>query len=644
MASTSNPAPVLASGQVLIKTKDKDVEMSIQHSISSGRRSLDAAEDRSGAPAPDHDHNKGSQARHDDSASASKLHDQDPAEHDEAHDEYGNVMDHDHPSLNKGDNDYDVDKHEMAALQASEALFGFDCSLDSMGFSGFRGPGGIMAGFTHQLKNILNFLKACGTGASTNRLVALQELAEILAEDEDENEVALVTALTDGHSNASIESPNPGGDVEQMLLASQCLANLMEALPGSAHTVVHHGAVPVLCAKLLEIKFIDLAEQSLSTLEKVSEELPSSIVCEGGLTALLQYLEFFSTDVQLTAVTTAANCCCSVSSENFETRVSKQAVLAITRVANSYRHHPEKLQQLLTFKVLSSLTSLMSPIGGIKISDNIFSAILKSFTTIGQSNPEVATKLIDAGLADTVYGILVGQQPPDIADEYELGVHLTKNSSLITQALMWKEKIQIQQIIDLLVEVLPPLPKSGVFDPELAQPTAVNSEGLNIEQEERATSASSKVNVAPTLDGNDLILPYLSSTEGIKPEDFAGAVAPSAAWLYPSRLIETLRESNPSYLAGGLWRQCQLHNWAENAYCYIEDILLQTIVRIYNFEPMMDMPSLLNPSIYEQSIVNHEDISEYGSDSDMNQSSLGDSKCSTLHITNIPKNIRKHEI
>ncbi|KAI8445135.1 hypothetical protein BY996DRAFT_6424588 [Phakopsora pachyrhizi] len=390
MASTSNPAPVLASGQVLIKTKDKDVEMSIQHSISSGRRSLDAAEDRSGTPAPDHDHNEGSQARHDDSASASELDDQDPAEHDEAHDEYGDVMDHDHPSLNEEDDDDDVDEHEMAALRASEALFGFDRashlprgtdrasgselrgpsqqisgladlqqllssgtlgSLDSMGFSGFRGLGGIMAGFTHRLKNILNSLKARGPGTSTDRLVALQELAEILAvsnedtlagyfqtdsfarelvsilrgtpernelEDEDEDEVALVAALTDGHGDASVEAPNPGGDVEQMLLASRCLANLMEALPGSAHTVVHHGAVPVLCAKLLEINFIDLAEQSLSTLEKVSEELPSSIVREGGLTALLQYLDFFSTNVQRTAVTAAANCCCSVSSENFE--------------------------------------------------------------------------------------------------------------------------------------------------------------------------------------------------------------------------------------------------------------------------------------------------------------------------------------
>lgn len=162
-----------------------------------------------------------------------------------------------------------------------------------------------MAGFTNRLKNILNSLKARGPNASTDRLVALQELAEILAvstedtlagyfqtdsfarelvailkgqtgreragedddderEDEDEDEVALVVALAASVGNDAYGNPSGGGDVEQMLLASRCLANLMEALPGSAHTVVHHGAVPVLCAKLLEINFIDLAEQSLS--------------------------------------------------------------------------------------------------------------------------------------------------------------------------------------------------------------------------------------------------------------------------------------------------------------------------------------------------------------------------------------------
>lgn len=52
--------------------------------------------------------------------------------------------------------------------------------------------------------------------------------------------------------------------LEAQLLACRCLANLMEALPGSAHTVVGYGAVSVLCSKLLDIQSIDLAEQTLS--------------------------------------------------------------------------------------------------------------------------------------------------------------------------------------------------------------------------------------------------------------------------------------------------------------------------------------------------------------------------------------------
>ncbi|KAI8450117.1 hypothetical protein BY996DRAFT_4538503, partial [Phakopsora pachyrhizi] len=130
------------------------------------------------------------------------------------------------------------------------------------------------------LKKILNSLKARGPGTSTDQLVALRELLGILAvrnedslagffqsdsfarelvsilcgtlecnelEDEEDNEAALVAAFTNGQTS------NCGSNVEQMLLASRYLTNLMEALPGSAHTVVHHRVVPILCAKLLEI-------------------------------------------------------------------------------------------------------------------------------------------------------------------------------------------------------------------------------------------------------------------------------------------------------------------------------------------------------------------------------------------------------
>ncbi|KNF05214.1 hypothetical protein PSTG_01838 [Puccinia striiformis f. sp. tritici PST-78] len=606
-ASTSNPASVPATA----KSSEQDVDMNAPRSISSDRHGNDGTDHTSGLSTSDHGANDESQDDQD-SRSNSEADDPDLAEeHGGIHDDFGDDLDPEQASLHddEDDDDDDMDESEMAALRASEALFGFDrastttrgvgggsggalAGLDAMGISGLRGLGGIMAGFTHRLKNILQSLKARGSGSSTSRLAALQELAEILAvstedtlagylqtdsfarelvailrgesdhneSEDEEDEVALVAALTaTASSSSSYNHPSSGTDVEQMLLASRCLANLMEALPGSAHTVVHHGAVPVLCAKLLEINFIDLAEQSLSTLEKISEELPSSIVREGGLTALLQYLDFFSTNVQRTAVTAAANCCSSISSESFEMvrdvfpilrnilsysdqRVSEQAVLAITRVTDSYRHHPDKLQQLLTPDVLSSLTALLSPVGGTKISDNIFSAILKSFTNIGRSSPEVAANLLDAGLADTVYGILIGQTPPEIPDEHDLALELTSNSSVITQALMRKDRNQIQQAIDLVVEVLPPLPKTGTFDPKLAKRPTTPHENVAMKDEE-ATSTSVTEAPAPSNEVNNSFSAARSlMDEDVKPDISARTLA-ALAYSSSSQIKESNKEA-----------------------------------------------------------------------------------------------------
>ncbi|KAA1100638.1 Ubiquitin fusion degradation protein 4, variant 2 [Puccinia graminis f. sp. tritici] len=605
LASTSNPTSAPATA----KSSEQDVEMNVQHSISSDRPGNDGTDHTSALSTSDHGANDESQDEQD-SPSNSEADDPDLTEEPGgAHDDFGDEMDPEHASLHDEDDDDDMDESEMAALRASEALFGFDrasttargigggsggalAGLDAMGISGLRGLGGIMAGFTHRLKNILQSLKARGSGSSTSRLAALQELAEILAvstedtlagyfqtdsfarelvgilrgesghneSEDEEDEVALVAALTaTGSSSGSYHHPSSGTEVEQMLLASRCLANLMEALPGSAHTVVHHGAVPVLCAKLLEINFIDLAEQSLSTLEKISEELPSSIVREGGLTALLQYLDFFSTNVQRTAVTAAANCCSSISSDSFEMvrdvfpilrnilsysdqRVSEQAVLAITRVTDSYRHHPDKLQQLLTPDVLSSLTALLSPVGGTKISDNIFSAILKSFTNIGRSSPEVATNLLDAGLADTVYGILVGQTPPEIPDEHDLALELTSNSSVITQALMRKDRNQIQQAIDLVVEVLPPLPKSGIFDPKLAKKSINPQENVAMKDEEAYSTSVPEPSALPNEAINSFPGVRSAMDEDVKPDISARTLA-ALAYSSSSQVKESNKEA-----------------------------------------------------------------------------------------------------
>ena len=130
-----------------------------------------------------------------------------------------------------------------------------------------RGIHGMMNNVHGTLKNILPNLR--NYQDPTMQHIALQEFAELLAISTEETlagylspepyVVELIKILKGG------EDYSPFGDNPNiMLLASRCLANLMEALPQSTGTVVYSGAVPVLCSKLLEIQYIDLAEQALS--------------------------------------------------------------------------------------------------------------------------------------------------------------------------------------------------------------------------------------------------------------------------------------------------------------------------------------------------------------------------------------------
>lgn len=47
---------------------------------------------------------------------------------------------------------------------------------------------------------------------------------------------------------------------------------MLESIPGSSAAVVHFGCIPPLCAKLMTIDYIDVAEQALLTLHKISAD------------------------------------------------------------------------------------------------------------------------------------------------------------------------------------------------------------------------------------------------------------------------------------------------------------------------------------------------------------------------------------
>ncbi|KAI7961694.1 hypothetical protein MJO28_002183, partial [Puccinia striiformis f. sp. tritici] len=186
--------------------------------------------------------------------------------------------------------------------------------------------------------------------------------------------------------------------------------------------------------------------------------------------------------------------------------------------------------------------ALNLPVGGTKISDNIFSAILKSFTNIGRSSSEVATNLLDAGLTDTGYGILIGQTPPEIPDEHNLALELTSNSSAITEALMRKDRNQIQQAIDLVVKVLPPLPKTGTSDPKLAKKPTAPHENVAMKDEE-ATSTSVTESQAPSNEvSNSFSAARFLMDEDFKPDISARTLA-ALAYSSSSQIKESNKEA-----------------------------------------------------------------------------------------------------
>ncbi|KFX97648.1 hypothetical protein V495_08639 [Pseudogymnoascus sp. VKM F-4514 (FW-929)] len=353
-------------------------------------------------------------------------------------------------------------------------------------FGGFGGPGGpphglsntlralsgMMSGVSSRLREILSNLKQ--KEDPSMQLIALQELSEILLVSTEDNlsghfsPDAFVKELVTLMQPSDFGEENP----EMMLLACRCIANLMEALPASTANVVYGGAVPILCQKLLEIHYIDLAEQALSTLEKISVEYPASIVREGGLTACLTYLDFFATSTQRTAVTTAANCCRNIPEDSFpvirdvmpillnvlssnDQKVVEQGSLCVSRVVESFRYQPSKLEELVSSDLLKAILRLLLPGTTNLIGPSIHTQFLRVLAFTAKASPTLSAELFKMNVVETLYQILTGVSPPS-------GVHDVASkldSVVIMQALIHRPREQVIETLNVICELLPGVPQ-----------------------------------------------------------------------------------------------------------------------------------------------------------------------------------------
>jgi E3 ubiquitin-protein ligase TRIP12 len=162
-----------------------------------------------------------------------------------------------------GDEDYDRDEDDEDEDEDDVfdgSYLGGAGSLSST----LRALSGLVSGISTRLRDILENLRR--KDDPSVQLIALQSLAELLLVSTEDNLSGhfspdqFVKELVSLMQDQGEYGENP----EMMLLACRCIANLMEALPAATANVVYGGAVPVLCAKLVDIQYIDLAEQALT--------------------------------------------------------------------------------------------------------------------------------------------------------------------------------------------------------------------------------------------------------------------------------------------------------------------------------------------------------------------------------------------
>ncbi|KAI8498816.1 Ubiquitin-protein ligase [Branchiostoma belcheri] len=250
---------------------------------------------------------------------------------------------------------------------------------------------------------------------------------------------------------------------DMMNHACRALTYMMEALPRSSTVVLE--AVPVFLEKLQVIQCMDVAEQSLTALEMLSRRHSKAILQAGGLAACLLYLEFFSINAQRTALAIAANCCQTITPEEFhmvqgslallssrlqhQDKKSVESVcLAFARLVDNFQHDAKLLKELTAHGLLTNIQQLLVVSPPI-ISTGTFIMVIRMLSLMCASCPELAVQLLKQNITDTLRYLLVGPSEPQASnEEFEL---------------LPRTPQELYEITSLIAELMPKLPSDGIF-------------------------------------------------------------------------------------------------------------------------------------------------------------------------------------
>ncbi|KAJ4911554.1 E3 ubiquitin-protein ligase UPL4 [Raphanus sativus] len=292
------------------------------------------------------------------------------------------------------------------------------------------------------------------------QLTGLTELCEVLSFC---TEDSLSSVMADILSRVLVKLAKDESNGDIMLLAIRAITYLCDVYPRSVAFLVKHEAIPALCQRLLAIEYLDVAEQCLQALEKISRDQPVACLNAGAIMAVLSYIDFFSTSIQRVAVSTVVNICRKLPPEppspvmdavpvlcnllQYEDRQLVESVaICLTKIADQVSQSPAMLDQLCSHGLIHQSTHLLNLNSRTTLSQPVYNGVIGLLRKLS-SGSTLAFR--------TLYELNIGYRLKEIISTYDIS-HSVSSTQPINAC-----SNQVHEVLKLVIELLPASPVEG---------------------------------------------------------------------------------------------------------------------------------------------------------------------------------------
>ncbi|XP_057839609.2 E3 ubiquitin-protein ligase UPL3-like [Cryptomeria japonica] len=214
---------------------------------------------------------------------------------------------------------------------------------------------------------------------------------------------------------------------EIKLLATRSLTYICDIFPWYCSNVVFEGAIPVMCEHLLTSYYLDLAEESVLALEKISRRRASNCLRDGAFMALLLNLEIFSSAIKKHALSTAAEISLELSPSTIglvmeevpillgvlsdpDAKMVEHACVCLSQIARAAAASQKNLEEISNYGLVAKAISLISVTNSISgqasLSSPGFMAVIGLLSTCASASAVLTGQMIEMGISSILRDIL----------------------------------------------------------------------------------------------------------------------------------------------------------------------------------------------------------------------------------------------